>query len=31
LKNRQWKPIFTGGYLNTTARGRIFPLAVVLR
>jgi hypothetical protein len=31
LKNRQWKPIFTGGYLNTTASGRIFPLAVVLR
>jgi hypothetical protein len=29
LKNRQWKPISTGGYLNTTASGnRIFPLAV---
>jgi hypothetical protein len=21
LKNRQWKPISTGGYLNTTASG----------
>jgi hypothetical protein len=31
LKNRQWKPISTGGYLNTTASGnRVFPLAVVL-
>jgi hypothetical protein len=31
LKNRQWKPISTGGSLNTTASGnRIFPLAVVL-
>jgi hypothetical protein len=29
LKNRQWKHISTGGYLNTTASGnRIFPLAV---
>jgi hypothetical protein len=29
LKNRKWKPISTGGYLNTTASGnRIFPLAV---
>jgi hypothetical protein len=29
LKNRQWKPISTSGYLNTTANGnRIFPLAV---
>ena len=29
LKNRQWKPISTGGYLNTTASGnRVFPLAV---
>jgi hypothetical protein len=29
LNNRQWKPISTGGYLNTTASGnRIFPLAV---
>jgi hypothetical protein len=31
FKNRQWKPISTGGYLNTTASGnRMFPLAVVL-
>jgi hypothetical protein len=31
LKNRQWEPISTGGYLNTTASGnRIFPLAVLL-
>jgi hypothetical protein len=31
LKNRQWKPISTGGSLNTTASGnRIFPLAVLL-
>jgi hypothetical protein len=31
LKNRQWKPISTGGSLNTTASGnRVFPLAVVL-
>jgi hypothetical protein len=29
LKNRQWKPISTSGYVNTTASGnRIFPLAV---
>jgi hypothetical protein len=28
LKNRQWKPISTGGYHNTTARGNRFPLAV---
>jgi hypothetical protein len=29
LGNRQWKPISTSGYLNTTASGnRIFPLAV---
>jgi hypothetical protein len=29
LKTHQWKPISTGGYLNTTASGnRIFPLAV---
>jgi hypothetical protein len=29
LKNRQWKHISTGSYLNTTASGnRIFPLAV---
>jgi hypothetical protein len=29
FKNRQWKPISTGGYLNTTASGNIlFPLAV---
>jgi hypothetical protein len=29
LKNLQWKPISTGGYLNTTASGnRIFPLGV---
>jgi len=29
LKNRQWKPISTSGYLNTTASGnRMFPLAV---
>jgi hypothetical protein len=29
LKNRQWKPISTSGYLNTTSSGnRIFPLAV---
>jgi hypothetical protein len=29
LKNRQWKLISTGGYLNTTASGnRIFTLAV---
>jgi hypothetical protein len=32
LKNREWKPISTGGYLNTTASGNIlFPLEVVLR
>jgi hypothetical protein len=32
FKNRQWKPISTGGYLNTTASGnRMFPLAVKLR
>jgi hypothetical protein len=32
LKNRQWKPISTGGYLNTTTSGnRVFPLAVVLQ
>jgi hypothetical protein len=31
LKNRQWKPISTGGSLNTTASGnRVFPLAVLL-
>jgi hypothetical protein len=31
LKNRQWKPISTGGYLNTTDSGnRVFPLAVLL-
>jgi hypothetical protein len=31
LKNCQWKPISTGGSLNTTASGnRVFPLAVVL-
>jgi hypothetical protein len=30
--NRQWKLVFTGGYLNLTASGNIlFPLAVVLR
>jgi hypothetical protein len=31
LKNHQWKPISTGGSINTTASGnRIFPLAVLL-
>jgi hypothetical protein len=31
LKNRQWKPISTGGSLNPPASGnRIFPLAVLL-
>jgi hypothetical protein len=31
LKNRQWKPISTGGYFNTTASGnRVFPRAVLL-
>jgi hypothetical protein len=31
LKNRQWKPISTGGYLNTTASGnRVFTLTVLL-
>jgi hypothetical protein len=28
FKNRQWKPISTGGYLNTTASVNAFPLAV---
>jgi hypothetical protein len=31
LKNRQWKPISTGGSLNTTASGnRVFLLAILL-